>query len=89
MESGKRYLLGFRARSNLPRQIDFGLARAYEPWDNLGIYSSARLDRGWQRFEVEFVPTADDDNARILFDLGDSVSYVDLSELTLRCEGIP
>ena len=70
VESQHRYRLSFRARANGTRKVDLGFVMNHDPWTGLGLYKSLDLNPGWQSFEEEFVATADDDNAQILFNLG-------------------
>lgn len=83
-KSGHRYSINFRARADNPRNIIVGFSRAREPWDNLGLYRDIELNAAYQNFDIEFVATADDDNARIHFDVGESDISVELSSVSLR-----
>ena len=78
------YALSFRARAEGRRTIVFGFAQAHEPWEGLGLYKEVEMTREWQDFYEEFTPTADEDNARIHFDLGGRDISVELSDVTLR-----
>ena len=83
-----RYALSFRARADRPRSITFGVSQAHEPWQGLGLYKNVDLTPEWKTFEATLVPTADEDNARIHFDLGDSDIAVELSAIRLRSRPI-
>lgn len=72
VQSGHHYSVTFRARADSARNVFLGFARAHAPWTDLGLYRSLALSPEWHSFQEEFVPSADDDNARILFDLGGS-----------------
>jgi glycosyltransferase involved in cell wall biosynthesis len=84
IESNHRYTVTFLARADSPRGIFLGFAQAHEPWDGLGLYSKIELTSEWQSFEKEFLATADDDNARIHFDVGESDIAVELSSVSLH-----
>jgi LPS sulfotransferase NodH len=84
VQANRRYAISFRARADGPRCLCFGCARAEIPWDGLGVYEEIWLTAEWQNFEKVFVATADEDNARLLFDLGESNISVELSEVALR-----
>lgn len=84
VKSNHRYSVVFQARANSLRNVIVGFARAHEPWDNLGLYKNVELGSEWQNFDIEFVATADDDNARIHFDVGGSDVPVELSDVILR-----
>ncbi|HEY1754595.1 MAG TPA: glycosyltransferase [Bryobacteraceae bacterium] len=82
--SGQRYEVAFRARARKSREITVGFAQAYDPWSTLGLYKTLRLTQEWQTFHEEFVAPADDDNARIHFDLGGKAIGVDLTSVVLQ-----
>lgn len=84
VKSNHRYAVIFQARADSSRNIILGFARAHEPWDNLGLYKNIELKPEWQKFNIEFVVMADDDNARIHFDVGGSKVSVELSDVILR-----
>ena len=54
------------------------------PWTGLGLYSQIALTTEWQSFTKDFVATADETNARIFFDVGDSDIAVEVSVVSLR-----
>ena len=76
--AGVKYVIEFDARAERPRSIAVGVAKACEPWSNLGYYEEAPLGAEWQRRRQEFVVLADDDNARVHFDLGREKAGVEL-----------
>jgi lysophospholipase L1-like esterase len=78
------YTLEFLARADRPRRLDAIVSKAHAPWDGLGLYERLELTSSWQNFELEFVATADDDNARIQFNAGGSGISVELMNVTLR-----
>jgi sulfatase maturation enzyme AslB (radical SAM superfamily) len=86
LESNRRYIVSFRARAERPRPLTFGVARAAEPWDNLGLYKDVSLTPEWQEFQVGFGPTPDAAYARIHFDLGDSDISVEMAAVGLRSQ---
>lgn len=84
VKAAHRYLLYFKARADSPRTISAGFAKAEAPWSGLGLYITIELTSEWQIFEEEFVALSDEDNARILFDVGNSPIPVELSSVSLR-----
>jgi hypothetical protein len=78
------YTIAVTARADSPRTITVGFALAHAPWANLGLYQTIELTSTWQRFQLDFAATADDDNARIHVDAGNSDIAVELSAVTLR-----
>lgn len=84
VEANKRYAVRFQARADRPRRLSVGFAEAHEPWNGLGLYKRIELTSVWRSFEEEFVAAADEHNARIHFDLGDSDVPVELTSVSLR-----
>lgn len=80
------YELHFRARSDHPRNACVGVAQAHDPWMGLGLYEAFELSQEWRDFQIEFSATADEDYARIHFDLGDRAIPVEISLVSLRHE---
>jgi glycosyltransferase involved in cell wall biosynthesis len=64
------YVFQFRIRAEQARTIAIGVARAYNPWSNLGFYDRFRVTEEWQTISAEFTPETSDENARIHLDLG-------------------
>lgn len=83
VESNHRYKLSFRARADGTRNVMLGFARAHDPWTDLGLYRSIALSPEWHSFQEEFVAAADDDKARILFDLGGNNISAEFSDVKL------
>lgn len=84
VKSNQSYVVRFRARADRPRSIIVGFAKAYDPWSGLGLYEKIELTSDWQTFQESFIATADDDNARIHFDVGGSDTPVEVSAVCLR-----
>jgi hypothetical protein len=84
VKANQPYSLAFRARADRPRSVFVGFAQAYAPWDGLGLYSKIELTPEWQSFVENFVATADDDNARIFFDVGGNDAPVEVSTVNLH-----
>jgi Glycosyl transferase family 2/Carbohydrate binding domain len=77
------YTIQFRARADRERSIAVGFAEAHEPWNGLGLYKRVELTGEWQSYEQEFVAAADESNARIHFDVGESDISVELGSVSL------
>jgi MoaA/NifB/PqqE/SkfB family radical SAM enzyme len=86
LEPNRRYIVNFRARAERARTIAFGVARAAEPWDNLGLYKDVSLGPEWQDFQAGFGPTTEGAAGRIHFDLGDSDADIEMSSVGLRSQ---
>ncbi|MCI0411909.1 GDSL-type esterase/lipase family protein [bacterium] len=78
------YKIGFRARADQPRGVFIGFAMSHDPWDGLGLYQKIDLTETWQTFSIPFSATANDENARIHFDLGDSTTPAEFTSVSLR-----
>ncbi|MCI0563678.1 MAG: GDSL-type esterase/lipase family protein, partial [Nitrososphaera sp.] len=83
VKENHRYTVNFRARADSPRSIIVGFAKAHEPWSNLGLWKNIELTSEWRSFQEEFVPSANEDKARIHFDVGDSDISVEFSDVSL------
>jgi SAM-dependent methyltransferase len=83
LKANHRYAVRFRARADGERSINVGVAEAHEPWGGLGLYERVELTREWECFEKEFLASADENNARIHFDVGESDISVELSGVSL------
>lgn len=83
---GLSYRVRFEARGDQSRDVSIGVAMAHEPWASLGLYHTVKIGREWQRYEVEFTATLDDDNARLHVDLGGSKISVELAAAGLFME---
>src|SRR5207253_4392288 len=84
VQANRPYVVRFQARTDCPRSLYFGVAKAHGDWMGLGLYTQIQITSEWQNFQQEFVAAADDDNARIHFDLGESDISFELSSLSLH-----
>lgn len=87
VRAGRYYTLTFRARAEKPRRIGYNVGQAHQPWRMLGMARSVELTGTWQRFRAGFVASADDENARVNFQLGGSTVAVELADVRLRPGG--
>jgi hypothetical protein len=81
--SKQRYEVELQGRADKPRRMAVAVSRAHPPWDNLGLYREIELASTWKSYQMDFVATADDDNARVHFDLGGSDVSVELKGVSL------
>lgn len=87
VKKGQAYTLSFFARADRPQRIGVNCMMAHEPWQRLGLSSSADLTAEWQRQRFTFVAEADDDNARITVTNLPPATY-EFAALSLRPGGI-
>ncbi|MBX9654750.1 sulfotransferase [bacterium] len=83
LEAMHRYRITFQARADMTRDFGFGVGRNEEPWDDLGIYHKVIAGRIWQQFYYEFLATEDCDNARVLFDIGQSSTPIEIRDVAI------
>jgi hypothetical protein len=84
IKANHHYVVAFRARADKPRRMAFGVSRDRPPWNSLGLYRSVDLTSDWRSFEADLLANADEDNARIHFDIGDCDIAVEVTDLRLR-----
>lgn len=82
--SGGEYCMTVRIRADTARRVSVGVARAHEPWDNLGAYHTSQVGKEWQDVVCRFAATDTDANARIHLDLGDSIESVEIASASLQ-----
>jgi hypothetical protein len=82
------YTVLFKARADQPRTVILGVSQAHQPWGGLGLSKPVSLTKYWQEFRAGFFASADDDNARVSFILGQSNIALEIDQLELRPGGI-
>jgi hypothetical protein len=87
LKKGQFYTLSFRCRTDGPKQITATVSQAHQPWLNLGLSASVKLYKEDTDQYYGFVATADDDNARICFLVGQETGTLYLGNFTLRTGG--
>ena len=85
------YSLRFRARADDLREIGVAVSQDHAPWDDLGFYRTVAVMKQWQDYEWEFVMGADDNQARVHFDVGGWDASVEIGDVRLLklSHGIP
>jgi len=85
---GNTYVLSFVASASAPRVIGVMCQKATSPWTGYFGEDSVKLTVQKQTFEYEFEMTeADDNEARIGFNLGQSLSSVTISNVSVKFKG--
>jgi len=79
-----RYRITFRARGDFAREFGFGVGRNEEPWNDLGIYHKVIAGRSWNPFYYEFIANEDCDNARVIFDIGQSSTPIEIANFLIE-----
>ncbi len=85
IEAAGRYILRFRVRAQRRRSVHVGVARACDPWDNLGYYREIKLNSEWMSFAEPFTAALNEENARIHFDLGAHAAAFEVSHVSIEC----
>ena len=89
LKAHHRYSIHLRVRSDRPRTIGIGVAKAYAPWNNLGFYQRVLLLPEWQTIHREFESSEADRHARLHLDLGGRTSAVEIADFQLQESGGP
>ena len=88
LRKGKFYTLDVAIPTrDKPEKIGVSVGMAHEPWGNLGLERSLNVEAHHpytNPFRIGFVASADDDNARIAFQLGAAVDTVNLMNVGLH-----
>lgn len=84
VKEGQRYTVSFRARADQARESVVAFAENHPPWGALGLRKTISLTTEWQTFNEVFTAIADDDSARIHFDLGGDDRSVEFSDVDLH-----
>lgn len=82
--SGQAYSLSFDARADEPATIDAALSQAHEPWHALGAEFPVQVGREWKHYHFGVYCSAEDDNARVSFQLGAKVDAVELANIAFN-----
>lgn len=67
MEAHKFYTLSFWAKADSPREISIAVLQSHQPWKNLGVIKSFKLEKNWKKFSYTFQLTEGDHDARLSF----------------------
>jgi len=83
LESGKKYILSFRASASQAKTINAGIGMSVSPWDTY-LYQPTALDASTQTFSYALTAPVDDENARIIFDVGKQAGNVCIDAVSLK-----
>ncbi len=87
-EANQVYTLRFSIRSEEVRSVSLSWMQAHDPWQNLGFSTPIAVNPSWQDFEFTFVPSDNDQNARLTFgNLGAQSGVIEIRNLTLQKGG--
>ncbi|HCM46488.1 MAG TPA: hypothetical protein DIS98_02885 [Colwellia sp.] len=76
------YVVEFKAKASVARNITVGVGLAHDPWDN--AVESVAITTEWVTYFIVVPATGfGDDNSRVLFDMGDEVGDVSIDDITV------
>ena len=82
--AGQAYRLSFDAKASAGGGFNAAVGQAHDPWQILGLWTTVEPAAGWQPFEFVFFATANEMDARIGFDLGQSVRTIWIDNVSLK-----
>ncbi len=85
-EKGSRYVIKLRARSDAPRTISLLAIESAARSAPIGLVRNLELDHEWRDFRFDFAASADDEAARLRFNLGASDIPVEISDIEFTSE---
>lgn len=80
LKNGETYQLRFRARSTVDKNVSGYLGMNKSPWSQYGSTNAFVTDE-WEDFQLLFVMNSDDNDARIVFDMGNSLGNVEITDI--------
>jgi hypothetical protein len=83
LKKGVGYVLRFTAKSEPGIRIDLVAQQAYEPWEWLGLGGEIFLGKGFKTFEAPFTATADCNNSKVGFIIGNSLGSITIKDVVL------
>ncbi len=87
LTEGQYYTVSFQASSVQPRSISCNVSQAHASWANLGLSRRVDLTPEWKKFNLGFVATTDDKNARVTFAFSANPTTFSLAQVEVRPGG--
>ena len=82
LTAGETYVVTFKAKASILRNIVVGLGLNHDPWSN--VTENAALTTDWQTFSYTFTVNGfGDDNSRVFFDLGADIGIVQIDDVSV------
>ncbi|MGL1934376.1 MAG: discoidin domain-containing protein [Fibrobacterales bacterium] len=81
LEDGETYRFSFTASAVATRTMSATLEKASSPWSFYGGAASVTLTPAPQTFEYEFTMSGSDNNARVTFNMGNSSTDINISDI--------
>lgn len=89
VESGRRYVLSLRARSDKPRPLVAQVLINRPPWSMLGLNQTWSLETVWRDFSAEFSATATEADSLVQLLYGQEPGGLELADLSFRPADAP
>jgi hypothetical protein len=83
LEQGVIYDISFWAKSDTQRTISLGAQKGSPDWRNYGLHRQVLVDTEWKKYTVSFKANETTNEARILFQVGETTGTVWLDEVSL------
>lgn len=83
LEQGVTYDVSFWAKSDTQRTISLGAQKGSPDWRNYGLQRRVLVDTEWKKYTVSFKANETTDEARILFQVGETTGTVWLDDVRL------
>ena len=81
------YTLEFKAKASKETPLNVGIRMNHEPWEGLGCDTTVALSTEWKTFRRTYLPSQDDDNARLAVgDFREGIVY-ELAAVSLKPGG--
>ncbi|MFN8454765.1 MAG: carbohydrate binding domain-containing protein [Anaerolineae bacterium] len=83
LQQGVVYDVSFWAKSNTRRRITLGAQKGSADWRSYGLRRHVLIDTNWKQYTVSFAATETTNEARLLFQVGETTGTVWLDEVRM------
>lgn len=88
ISSGKTYQVSFKARASVPFDLPMNIGLNEDPWTTYSGYQTLSVSTEMETFSFEFTMNeADDQSARIVFDLGSFSGSIFFDDISIKTIG--
>ena len=84
VHAGVRYRLSYRARADSRKRIGSGVTRGQAPYGGINFYYDFDVTTNWKYCHLEEVAKSDDPTPRILFDVGNNGTGLEIADIQFR-----
>ena len=79
----QNYTVRFYAAAQEERELSLYVNENHADWKNLGLVKNIKLDNKWKRYEINFVASKSDSNARLGFSFGKDAKKFFLADIEM------